>query len=1057
MAETNSAPEKANARTGKFRKTVRIVLISLLSLLLLFTITMAVVVNIVLTPSKITPLIEKIANEQLEAEVRVGKVELTFFSTYPRVELEVKDGLIVSRAMKDSLFDKTDTLLGFSRCRINVNMGAYLKKKRLALREITLDSARVYVFTRADGKSNYDIFGNTPSDSLQETDTAACEPLLKGISCRSLNINHAFVYFDDRANNIYGRVENANLQARIRLSKVKSKLHLELTNDNLLFWQDQKLLVNKVALNIKTGLEYNADSGICHLKGTKIKLNDIGFGAKGDFIIDSVTRDITMDVGFGLRTPSLKDVLGMIPESVMQKTPLDAEGQVDFGCRLSGVYGHGKLPEAKLKIKIKNGTAHYAGMPYGIDTLVADLDAFVDLNKQSNSYADLKILRLKAMDVDILASCRVDSLLTDPVAEFSTSSNLNMSTLKKIFPFQPGVDMGGEIDADLKGRVRLSDIKQKNYGRIVANGHIDMRQVFLNDTNKDFNAHTDAYFRFKSKRFLGAELTINKIHWKGPHIKAYMDTLRVRAYSVPPKDTNTTQIIRLGGSVYFSKVYARMFDTLLFYNTRTKAKVSLKPSPENPRKPLVNFDFETDTVYGRSGKTEAKLRKAEVHLELTRFKDTLWWPKATVDMRKAVVSMPEFALPLRFNRLKGSLDGGNVDLKRASVRVGNSNLTVKGKFYKLWRVYKGKEMLRAEVTIKSKMLDCNQLINVLASPVDSTAPRLDEVSAQEEALQDQMDEVENTSVHDTLQQAVSLFLVPRKMDVKVNLDAKKVVYDKLIFENILGNVEIRNSAVNLKNLYLQTLGAEVYLSMVYATPTRHKGDAGFDMNIRGIKIDSLIKTVPALDSTLPMLRSFEGVVDLQTVASTEVDSNMNILLPSLTAALRLHGENLVLMDGETFAEISKILMFKNKKRNMIDSISAVITVQDGQVTVYPFEIEIDRYRVGVGGHQDLDMNFNYHISVLKSPVPFKLGINVKGNLEKLKFGVGKALYKNAFTPAEIRKVDSARLDLGRQIVRQFEGWMNRERRVIRKVDFPTVPIASETDTIPVQDTAAAGR
>ncbi|MDE7072829.1 MAG: hypothetical protein K2O66_05670 [Bacteroidales bacterium] len=87
MAETNSAPEKANARTGKLRKTVRIVLISLLSLLLLFTITMAVVVNIVLTPSKITPLIEKIANEQLEAEVRVGKVELTFLSTYPLVEL----------------------------------------------------------------------------------------------------------------------------------------------------------------------------------------------------------------------------------------------------------------------------------------------------------------------------------------------------------------------------------------------------------------------------------------------------------------------------------------------------------------------------------------------------------------------------------------------------------------------------------------------------------------------------------------------------------------------------------------------------------------------------------------------------------------------------------------------------------------------------------------------------------------------------------------------------------------------------------------------------------
>ena len=89
--------------------------------------------------------------------------------------------------------------------------------------------------------------------------------------------------------------------------------------------------------------------------------------------------------------------------------------------------------------------------------------------------------------------------------------------------------------------------------------------------------------------------------------------------------------------------------------------------------------------------------------------------------------------------------------------------------------------------------------------------------------------------------------------------------------------------------------------------------------------------------------------------------------------MHIKGDSLVLMDGETFAEISKTLMFKNKKRNVFDSISVNLTVQDGNVTVYPFLLQIDRYKAAVGGTQGLDMNFNYHISVLKSPLPFKAG------------------------------------------------------------------------------------
>ena len=64
---------------------------------------------------------------------------------------------------------------------------------------------------------------------------------------------------------------------------------------------------------------------------------------------------------------------------------------------------------------------------------------------------------------------------------------------------------------------------------------------------------------------------------------------------------------------------------------------------------------------------------------------------------------------------------------------------------------------------------------------------------------------------------------------------------------------------------------------------------------------------------------------------------------------------------------------------------------------------MDRYKVAVGGEHKIDMTFNYHISVLKSPVPFKLGVDIYGSMEKMKFKITKAKYKNLFSLPNGRK------------------------------------------------------
>ena len=102
----------------------------------------------------------------------------------------------------------------------------------------------------------------------------------------------------------------------------------------------------------------------------------------------------------------------------------------------------------------------------------------------------------------------------------------------------------------------------------------------------------------------------------------------------------------------------------------------------------------------------------------------------------------------------------------------------------------------------------------------------------------------------------------------------------------------------------------------------------------------------------------------------------------------------------------------------------MITVDNGAVKVYPFVVEIDRYRAAVGGTQNLDMSFNYHVSILKSPLPFKAGVDLYGNLDKVKFRITRAKYKNMVSPVQIRQIDSTRINMGKVITSHFKRLVN---------------------------------
>ena len=290
----------------------------------------------------------------------------------------------------------------------------------------------------------------------------------------------------------------------------------------------------------------------------------------------------------------------------------------------------------------------------------------------------------------------------------------------------------------------------------------------------------------------------------------------------------------------------------------------------------------------------------------------------------------------------------------------------------------------------------------------------------------------------------ALIIVPGNIAANIKLSIKHGIYADVMLNKVTGELIAKERCLQINNFNATTSAGEMNLSAFYATRNKNDLSAGFDMEMKEINVKKLLGMVPSIDTILPMLRSFEGTINSQMAATTEIDENMNIKLPTMKGVIKINGEQLVLMDGETFGEISKKLHFKNKKRNLVDKIAVEALINDNKIEIFPFLMEIDRYRTAISGTQNLDMSFKYHISVLKSPIPFRLGINVTGTPDKFKFRIGRAKYKNANLPVYSQIIYDTRMNLRTYIADIFQRGVAAAMQEGAKADEKLVTSAKKT-------------
>ncbi len=994
------------------RKIIKRTLYSLLGVFMFMVIGVTIVINFFLTPDYLTPMANSALRGFVRSDCGVGKVELTFVSTFPRFTVEV-DSLYI-RQLRDS----SENLLAANRCVVAVNPWALLAK-RIVVDEVLLAGADVNLQT--DG-----VFGPLDHFVLDTVDVAdVVEDSVDmswlreyGVVVDRVALDSTDIVINDLERDFFAVVRNINMEVGMELSSVESFFNLEFGFDNIRVRRNGERLIGRTSFFVDTKLGYNRDSLLLTFHRGDVRVNDIAFSSSGTLRADTVSRSLLVDLNSTLKTPSLSEFVRLMPGSILEgKRELTSSGDISLGVSVVGVYSDSLMPLVRARLDVVDASARFDSKKVSIESLNCSATALVDLNVPSESYVDIKNLRVNSTGIlDLSLEGRVGDILGNPSVDVRMVSDIDFDRFAELFPLGDGISFGGRNKSDLKIQCRVNDILSNNYGKLYLDGESVFEALRFNVDGRGYSGDsTNTGFLLvdmQSGRMLfGDRVRENNSRTLLCDVDfsnfAFRDNSGVRFGVVDFSlkaganfDRATHEVNGVGVQASIRDVSGGVDGQLDLVSRRSEMTLTIVPKTKESGDMRIYANVQSDSlrVDDPVGDSFVWLSNVGANVELNRRGVRDWGVVGDVGFVDFSMFSELFPLDVSVSQTSVKVDDNRIELRGADLQLGSSRVVATGEINNLFSVLFASDRRRAPVmsgnlSVSSPLLDVRELI--VAMNQGSV------VSA-----------VDSDSVVVVSGDSVSMLIVPRNVDFDFDLNIDKVVLDGgATLNRIRGKASMHNGVLRLRRLSLRTLGARASCSMTYRNYRRDRANMQLELKLNRVDINRIGELMPSIDSMMPVLQSFEGIVDFGLVAKTDFSSSMDLLLPTTVGAVSIGGRDLVLMDSETFASLSKMLMFRNKKRNLIDSMSVMVMLEDLRAEVLPFRVDIDRYSAIVGGYQTIDpvsygIDYFYNVSILRSPLPFKAGVDIFGTLDDWDFKISRAKLKNTdFSSDSVRFAD----------------------------------------------------
>ena len=947
------------------KRFFKIFLIAFITIISLLFITSAVVANFVLTPEKVTPLIIKVASSQLKTKLEFGSVDVSLFGNFPYVGVTIKDGSILStksiRNDADSLKivvpQAQDTLIKFSSINIWLNPLKYLYNSSIVIRTVDIVNPHINLLVGKNGEASWDILKE--STDVTVADTTAVDLGITGISLDNFSIVDANLIYNNKQNGMYTEIGKYNLNLLGDLGAKDSRLKLKTSMVNASLMQYKNVLFKDFDFKMITYVTGSKDTDMLVLEDGEITINNVKFKSSGFLGKD------TISVNTYINTGNIQELINVIPESIVkQNHKFSSKGSIEVTSNVHGNFNGGRIPIIEGVVKAKNISAQYDGLKYKLDQFSTNTKYYLDLNNKYKSYVDVKLLQFKSANNLVDLKSKIAHPLTNPIFSVTGRADLNLEEISEMVPLSDSVKIGGSVGFNGRLVINMEQINKGDYGRIAANAKLNLKDIEIYAPTQQVKLHltnTVAVMNNDKNGYLrvSAELQDAKYQVIG-ETDVTFSQMTAKFEGNGAKDSTSI----LSGEIFCDGLIANV------QNDMAAIKIAKFSSDVKLSNREIAIKLNTDSLSASFGDYVALLNNANIDLYSLNKK-----MYGAVKFSNLVASSKSLTMPIIMESTELKIDKSVVNLTGVKMKIGRTNLKLTGVAYNISEMIKNTGKLHINSKLESSYVDVSELTNIYA-PVKDT--------------------VVNTATDE-----MTVFVVPNNLVLNFDLEINKAAFNGIEISDIRGKLNLDNSKITLSNIAMNALNAKLRSAAEYRASDKSGAFSRFVMAVDEIDAQNTIKLIPAIDSILPLIKSLSGIVSIRIAADAKLDSKMSLDLNSMDGAINLRGHDIELKDSKALAEVADMLMFKAKESSIIENLGINLLIDTGRVEVFPFKVSLNRYVVAIGGEHFLNNTFKYHISVLKSPVPFKMGINIIGkNLDDWDMKFGKAIYKKDNAPTD---------------------------------------------------------
>ena len=1000
-----------------------------------------------------------------------------FHITYPADRFDQAEKLgVQGHLMNKGCSDLQDTLASFRKFSVGINVPALLTGT-INVPYLRLDRPRIFAHSYADGSANWDMF-ITGEEEADTTETSMEMP--KIVIGRIMMTGKPHIVYTDSRDTIFAMInlKRLMLNGKIRSDRpTRSKVGLTLDSMfvagrlgrdtvaaglDMLYLHENGKNVDvkaaaraflatssfgrvKVPMSIDGSLSFPKDSvPAISTKGLNINILDIPVNIDADVRFAEIT-----DLKTKVSIPQTKLKHPDFPEQELGlrldvRAESDSKGRINVGLDRfnAGIKG------AELSVSGKVADALGKDPLITVDgSLMANIDSLVrfipdTLGIEASGELSAKILGsayLSQLDIyNFSKSSMTGEVLGDSIAVNMPKDTIN-ATIQGLRIILGPEEKESRRDSTktfklmgISGEIAKADIAYKSALHLKAKDFkVSAKNVMDTETSVDTTKKIHPF----SGRVSAGTLTLRDS--EGTMI--WLDDSR-NSFNIFPKKGQPKVPVLTFTSLNEKILLRSGYNRATVHNANIKASAAMntverrqkmramrdslaKAYPDVPKDSLFIYMMKKSGPKGELPEwlKEEDFRSQDIDISLDKslakyFRD--WDLKGQFTVESGSVMTPQF--PLR-NRLQGfDLDFTNdkISINKFAVKSGDSEISATGKLTGLKRALLGmRGMLKLEADIVSEQMNANQL---LAAYKTGSNFNPESMKGKEEVSDEEF--LENIVIDSTaVAAAPSLIVVPANLNAEIGLKASNITYSDLNINTATAALKIKERCLLITDTKALTNMGDIDMEGFYSTPNKANLKTGFSINFNDITAEKVINLMPSVDTMMPLLKSFGGLLNCELAATAQLDTNMNLMMPSINGIMRISGDDLSIKNNDMFNKLAKLLVFKNKREGHIDKMTVEGVIKDSKVEIFPFILEMDRYMLGLSGVQNMDMSYKYHASLIKSPFLIKLGMDIYGpDFDNMKFKIGRAKYRNRNVPVFSTVIDDTKINLVESIRHIFD-------------------------------------